>query len=114
MEIKSFKDLVVWQKSRLLTKLVYELCISFPVDEKYSLSSQMKRSVISIPSNIAEGFRRNNRKEYKQFLGIALGSAAELETQLYLADDLFNVSTDKLLHDVEEIEKILSAIIRKL
>ena len=74
----------------------------------------MKWAAVSIPSNIAEGYRRNNRKEYIQFLGIAAGSAAELETQLILTADIFNLDTKNLVTNVNEIQKMLSAIIRKL
>lgn len=114
MDIKSYKDLVVWQKSRIIVKNVYELCAALPNEELYGISSQIKRAVISIPSNIAEGYRRNSRKEYKQFLGIALGSAAELETQLILVNDLFGTNTEALQLLTEEVEKMLSAIINKL
>lgn len=83
--IKSYKDLLVWQKSMNLCELIYKTLTSFPIDEKYGLVSQMKRSSISIPSNIAEGKSRGGRKEYLQFLYIAYGSASELETQLELS-----------------------------
>ena len=74
----------------------------------------MKRAAVSIPSNIAEGYRRNNRKEYVQFLGVAAGSAAELETQLILTNDIFGHDTDTLLQILNEIQRMLSVLIRKL
>jgi len=112
--IASFKDLIVWQKARLITKSTYELCLLLPKDELFGLSNQMKRSSVSIASNIAEDYRRNNRKEYIQFLGIASGSSAELETQLILVSDLFNIDTNKQQNDIIEIQKILSTMIKKL
>lgn len=114
MSLKTYKDLIVWQKSRSLVKDTYLLCSKLPKDEVYGLCSQMKRASVSIPSNIAEGYRRNNQKEYIQFLGIAAGSAAELETQLILADDLFGVATSDALEKLEEIQKMLTVLIRKL
>jgi len=80
MKINSYKDLIVWQKSMELCEVAYLVIGKLPKDENFALSSQIRRSVTSIPSNIAEGYGRNNRKEYIQFLGIASGSAAELET----------------------------------
>lgn len=80
--INSYKDLIVWQKSMELVKSIYEMTANFPKEEIYGLISQMKRSSISIPSNIAEGKRRGTRKDYRQFLVIAYGSGAELETQI--------------------------------
>ena len=86
--IKSYKDLVVWQKSIELVVEVYRLTCFFPKDETYGIVSQIRRSSISIPSNIAEGFTRRYRKEYSQFISIAFGSGAELETQLLIAKKL--------------------------
>lgn len=75
--IRSYKDLKVWQEARYLASDIYVLTKKLPVDELYGLSSQMRRCCVSIPSNIAEGFKRNNKREYTQFLGIALGSSAD-------------------------------------
>ncbi len=86
--IRSFRDLKVWQKGVDLVKEVYKIVNNFPRDEQYGLVSQMKRSAVSIPSNIAEGFRRRYDREQKQFLNIALGSCAELETQIVIAKEL--------------------------
>src|SRR3989344_4786346 len=82
---KSYKDLIVWQKGVDLSVLVYELTEQFPRDERYALTSQMRRAVVSIPSNIAEGRCRSTKKDFCNFLHIALGSAAELETQIEIA-----------------------------
>jgi len=81
MEIKSYKDLIVWQKAMELVVIIYKVTDTFPDSEKYGLVSQMRKCSISIPSNIAEGRRRGSRKEYQHFLRIAFGSGAELETQ---------------------------------
>lgn len=109
MEVKSYKDLIAYQRSYELVKLVYLITKGFPKEEIYGMTSQMRRSAVSVPSNIAEGYMRGS-KEYIQFLKIALGSCAELETQLSLSQDLgfckgseiqkayaLNVETMKLL-----------------
>jgi len=87
-KIKTFRDLRVWQKGIELVKEVYKFVSKFPREEQYGLSSQMRRAAVSIPSNIAEGFRRRYAKEHKQFLNIALGSCAELETHIVIAREL--------------------------
>ncbi len=97
------EDLKIWQKSIELTKLVYDAVLSLPSDEKYGLTSQIKRSVISISSNIAEGAGRNSDKEFKQFLSIANGSSYELQTQLILTVELNLISKDK----IQSIVKLL-------
>ena len=88
MKTKSFKDLIVWQKSYQLVKESYKITKDFPREELYSLSQQMRRCAVSIPSNIAEGYGRQYNKEYKQFLSMAYGSLCEFETQYLLAVDL--------------------------
>lgn len=98
-----------------LADVVFQLTKKFPREELYGLTSQMRRAAISIPSNIAEGSRRTSKKDYSQFLRIACGSAVELETQLLLASKWYsNISTTVALSLVIEIEKMLSAILRKL
>ncbi len=117
MEIKSYKDLVVWQKSMELVVEIYGLTGNFPQSEIYGLASQMKRSVVSIPSNIAEGTRRGSRKDYRQFLIIASGSGAELETQIEVAKRLpFSRKLDytKADNTLLEIVKILNKMISSL
>ncbi|MHB1195852.1 MAG: four helix bundle protein [Lutibacter sp.] len=102
-------DLKIWQKSMELTKLVYEFAVYLPSDEKYGLISQIKRSSISIPSNIAEGAGRNSNKEFKHFLSIANGSTYELNTQLILTVGLNLVSVEKIqpiLDLITEIQKM--------
>ena len=103
------EDLKIWQKSIELTKLVYKLVTTLPSDEKYGLISQIKRSSVSIPSNIAEGAGRNSNKEFKYFLSIANGSAYELQTQLILTIELNLISKDKIqfvLNLIIEIQKM--------
>jgi len=85
---KSYKELAVWQKGIQLTVMVYQLSKSFPREEAYGLTGQLRRCAVSIPSNIAEGAGRLNTPEYKQFLGVARGSAFELQTQLQIAKEL--------------------------
>jgi len=112
---EGFKSLIVWQKSMELADAVFQLSKRFPREELYGLTSQMRRAAISIPSNIAEGSRRTSRKDYAQFLRIACGSAVELETQLLLARKWYpDISNSNALSLVIEIEKMLSAMLRKL
>lgn len=106
-EVKSYKDLLIWQKGISITNLVYTLLKSFPTDEVYALTSQIKRSTISIPSNIAEGFGRNSVKSYLNFLKISRGSLFELETQLIIAEN------QNYIQDIELYNEILSLIIEE-
>jgi four helix bundle protein len=112
-KIRTFRDLKIWQKGIELVKEAYELSKAFPKEEQYGLSAQMRRAAVSVPSNIAEGFRRRHAKEYKQFLNIALGSCAELETQLVIAKEL-NYIGDISLQRILEIVDHLSAMIVSL
>jgi four helix bundle protein len=117
MHVKSYKDLIVWQKSIELVKKIFILTEKFPRSELYGIISQMRRAAISIPSNIAEGYGRRSRKEYAHSCSIAYGSALELETQLIIAKDLRlsdekNFKTSDLL--LEEITKMLNVMITKL
>lgn len=86
--LKSYKELIAYQKAYGLCLEIYHVTRGFPKDELYGMVSQMRRAAVSVPSNIAEGYSRKNRKEYVQFLRIALGSCAELETQVSLSIDL--------------------------
>lgn len=116
-KIKSYKDLIVYQKAYNMVLNIYKLTKDFPDVEKYGLISQIRRCSISIPSNIAEGYRRGKR-EYVQFLKIAYGSCAELETQLSLSKDLGFVSEKEKFENIyilqEEVSKMLGAIICKI
>jgi four helix bundle protein len=100
-----------------IVKEVYSLTVQFPGDEKYSLISQIRRSAVSIPSNIAEGFKRFYNKEFRQFLYIALGSAAELETLLIISNELSYINTDTLNQINEKLDhlnKMINKLIQKL
>ncbi|MBI4600051.1 four helix bundle protein [Candidatus Uhrbacteria bacterium] len=111
----SYKELTVWQKAIELVKILYRVTDSLPKHELYCLSSQMKRAAISIPSNIAEGQQRKNLKEYLQFLRISYGSSAELETQIIIAKDIYpSINFSDVESLLEEIQKMLNAIIHKL
>jgi four helix bundle protein len=114
-EYKTYKELDVWVKSRAFVKEVYLLTKDFPKDEMYGLTSQMRRSAVSIPSNIAEGYGRQYKKESIQFFHIARGSLYELETQLYIAADLSYLPQIKLsgiILQLEECRKLLGGLIK--
>ena len=83
--VKSYRDLIVWQRSIELSLAVYRVSSGFPAEERFGITSQLRRSAVSVPSNIAEGYGRNTRKDYKQFLAIARGSTLELQTQMLIA-----------------------------
>ena len=115
--INSHKDLIVWQKSIKLCKLVYKLTEKFPKEEVYGLTSQMRRSAVSIPSNIAEGRSRGTRKDFTQFLRIALGSASELETQIEIAKELSFMNNQEAVEiedQLVEVSKMVMGLIKKL
>ena len=117
MSVKSYQDLIVWQKSMDLVVVCYRIAQSFPKEEIFGLTSQLKRSVVSIPANIAEGHGRLTRGEYINFLGIAQGSLRETETHLLIAKRL-NFTRDEQLQPaislIEEIGKMLTNLILKL
>jgi len=120
MIIKSYKDLEVWQKSIDIVKEVYAASKSFPKDERFGLTSQIRRSAISIPSNIAEGKSRQHINEYIQFLYIAFGSSSELNTQLLIAGELQFLSnselcvlTEKLDHVSRMLQNLIKSLKRK-
>ena len=94
--IRSYRDLVVWQKAIQLAKGVYDLTACFPRAEAYGLTAQMRRAVVSIPANIAEGHARGTTKDYLRFLGIAMGSLRELETYGELSMRIGLVSSEQL------------------
>ncbi len=115
--MKNFKELKVWQKSMDAVTKVYGLTEQLPSSEKFGLISQINRSAVSIPSNIAEGNGRNSNGELKHFLGIALASSFELETQLLILNRLKMANTEKVepvLSDVTEVQKMLSSFISKI
>lgn len=115
--LKSYKELEIWKKGINLVKLIYNICIKFPKDETFGLTSQIKRAVVSIPSNIAEGYARNSTNEYIYHLCVARGSLAEVDTQLHIAIVLNFISlkeTELIFVQIDEIQKMLSVIIQKL
>ncbi|GAB4515446.1 MAG: four helix bundle protein [Allomuricauda sp.] len=112
----NFQELLVWQKAMAIAEEVYLLSISFPKEEKFGLTSQIRRSAVSVPSNIAEGAGRNTDKEFKHFLGISSGSCNEMFTQLELAHRLKLVPKDKvtpILNNLIEVQKINYSLINK-
>lgn len=114
---KNYKNLDVWKEARKLVSLIYVLTNEFPEDEKFGLTSQIKRAVISVPSNIAEGMGRNSSKETRQFFYIAKGSLYEIETQLYLALDLNFVTEEKaeqIFTQIITIRKLIIGFIKYL
>ena len=106
MQIKSFRDLRVWQAGIELVRIVYELTSRFPRSETYGLASQMQRAAVSIPSNIAEGHARESTKEYLQHLSIAQASLAELETQLEIARQLNYISEADITSLLEKVSSL--------
>jgi len=114
---QNFRDLVVWQRAIELTVCVYKLTSTFPKDELYGLSSQMRRASISVASNIAEGRGRRNPAEFWQFLGVAQGSIFELKTQVIVARELGMTRREALDREeslCEEVSKMLASFIQKL
>lgn len=117
-EIKSYKDLLIWQKGIDIVGMTYTLVSSFPKDELYALSSQIKRSSVSIPSNIAEGYGRQSTQSYIQFIKIARGALCELETQLLVANKLGFINDEKLFlelsNQIIEESKMINSFLNKL
>jgi len=109
-KIYSYRDLIIWQKSKQLVILIYNITKNFPKEEVFGLTIQIKRCSVSIPSNIAEGQRRGSKKDFRKFLLIAFGSGAELETQLEIAKELkFGI-----IENYSEIESILEEVMKML
>ncbi|MEK6678105.1 MAG: four helix bundle protein [Nitrospirota bacterium] len=111
--MKSYKELTVYQKAYELSLRVYKTTEKFPAEEKFGLISQMRRAAVSIPCNIAEGYRRRSRKEYIQFLHIALGSCSELETLISLSKDL-KIIADGNYYDLQLLQEEVSKMLYKL
>ncbi|MBW1993346.1 MAG: four helix bundle protein [Deltaproteobacteria bacterium] len=115
--MKNYKELKVWQKSYELCLKIYRLTARFPREERYGLTSQIRRSAVSIPSNIAEGYGRKTTVDYIRLLYISYGSVCELETQILLAGDLGYIKKDdldKVKEGIGEIERMLKALIKSL
>jgi len=117
MTITTYRDLDIWKLGIDLVKEIYQLTKTFPKEETYGLCSQMRRAVVSIPSNIAEGFKRRHNKEYKQFLYITLGSSAEVETQITIAKELKYITGEKeesLLDKLDHLGRMITNLMKKL
>jgi len=115
--MKDFRKLLVWEKAHKLTLDIYEVTSSFPREEIYGLTSQMRRASVSIPANIAEGCGRDSEGELLRFMRIAMGSSSELEYEFLLAQDLGYLSDDeynKIQGDLVEVRKMLNAFIQRL
>lgn len=115
--MKTFRDLLVWQKAMSLVTHCYKLANSFPKEEQFALCSQIKRCSVSIPSNIAEGFGRGSNKDYYRFLNIAMGSLFEFQTQIEIAYNLGYVSEPDfkaIYENSREVERMLSAFMKKI
>ncbi|MGM8360715.1 four helix bundle protein [Flavobacterium sp. ARAG 55.4] len=116
--VKSYKELLIWQKGIKIVVLIYKLTNDFPKEEIYALTSQLKRASVSIPSNIAEGFGRQTDKSFNHFLNIARGSLNEIETQLIISKELDFVIDDNLFNEIlfliEEESKMINAFSKNL
>lgn len=113
MHLSGYKDLIVWQKAMKVVELTYELCDRLPKMEQFILISQMLRSAISIPSNIAEGWSRNRKLEFIRFLEIAMASSCELETQMLISQNRYkNLEYQKILDLITEVQKMLTKLIQ--
>ena len=115
--MKSHKDLEVWKRSIDLVKTIYTVTKSFPKEEIYGLTNQVRRAAVSIPSNIAEGAARNYKKEFIQFLYVALGSIAELETQIIISQNLSfikNADSEKIQNELFSIKNMVIGLINYL
>ena len=113
----TFRDLLIWQKSMVLVTEIYTLSNNFPKEEVYALISQLRRSAVSIRSNIAEGYGRNGNKDYLKFLNMAVASLFEMQTQLEIAYNLEYITQlqfNKTYEDSREIERMISAFCRKI
>jgi four helix bundle protein len=116
-KIKSYRDLEIWKKGIEIVKDIYRMTEDFPNHETYGLIGQMRRAAVSIPSNIAEGFRRYHNKEYKQFLNIVLGSCAELETQVIISKELGYIREDsekQIMEKTDHLCRMTTNLIKKL
>jgi four helix bundle protein len=115
--MKDFRSLRVWEKSHSISLEIYKLTAGFPKEEQFNLTSQIRRAISSVPTNLAEGCGRGSDKDFKRFVQIAMGSASESEYLILLSKDLNYISDkefDKLILEIQEIKKMLSSLISKL
>ncbi|MDF3029184.1 MAG: four helix bundle protein [Fluviicola sp.] len=110
----NFRKLEIWIQAMNIVKEIYEIIAQFPVDERFGLKSQMSRCAVSVPSNIAEGSSRSSIKEFSYFLDIALGSSFELETQLILAQELFNLETNLTIEKCQNLQRMIIGFKQKI
>jgi four helix bundle protein len=110
-DVKTFKDLLIWQQGMRLAEGIYHETERFPKSELYGMVSQMRRAAVSVPSNIAEGYRRRHAREFQQFLSIALGSLGELETQVILAHGFQYLPLENQNHFLEAIDSLVRMIV---
>ncbi len=116
-KINSYKDLIIWQKAMDLVEMVYRITKTFPKEEQYGLTNQLRRAAVSVPSNIAEGHARSSTQEFHRFLSIVRGSLAEVETQLLIAQRLDYLAADQLSAILSlqiEINKMTNSLMTKL
>jgi len=117
MPVKDYRELEIWKRGICLTEDIYAITKSFPKEEIYCLTGQIRKSAISVPSNIAEGFARSNKNEFKQFLHYSLGSCAEATTQIIIASRLKYVTekqADELVDKINILSKMIMSLIKKL
>ncbi|NCO59493.1 MAG: four helix bundle protein [Deltaproteobacteria bacterium CG_4_8_14_3_um_filter_51_11] len=117
MAVQNYRELIVWQKAMDVVELVYQATKIFPKEELYGLTNQVRRAAVSIPSNIAEGQARQSTAEFRNFLSIAQGSRAEVETQIMIAQRLGYLpqqQTDQILNLSEEIKRMIYSLTAKL
>ena len=115
--MKTFRELLIWQKAMKLVTNCYSISSNFPKEEQFGLTSQIRRSTVSIPSNISEGYGRGTNKDYYRFLTISLGSLFEFQTQIEIAFNLQYISTEnfnQLYEDSRELERMLTAFMNKV
>jgi S23 ribosomal protein. len=115
--IRSFKDLIVWQRSMDLGVTIYRITQKLPASEQFGLTSQLRRAAVSIPSNIAEGYGRRSTGNYRQFLSISRGSLMEIETQIDICERLkylAQTDTENIFKEITEISKMLTSLISKI
>ena len=115
--MKTYRDLIIWQKAMALVTNCYSTSTTFPKEEQFGLTSQIRRCCVSIPSNISEGFGRGSNKDYHRFLKISLGSLFEFQTQIEIAYNLQYIKEEnfnKLYEDSRELERMLSSFISKV
>ena len=114
---KSYRDLEVWQRSMQFAKRIYQVTQAFPSDERFGLTNQLRRASVSVPSNLAEGHARFGAGEFSRFISIAMGSIAEIETQVLLSQDLGylkQTTTEELLAELETIGKMLRGLAKSI